>query len=79
MDVLPTVVDKGVHTLITGITTENEKYAEVHQYEKDNRINLLGGTHYSTEKFACQRICEYFSNLGLSAQFVEDTPVLEDL
>ena len=79
MDVLPAVLEKEVYTLITGITVDNDKYAEVHQYEKDNRINVLGGTHYSTEKFACQRMCEYFSNFGLSAQFVEDTPIFEDL
>jgi len=79
MDVLPAVYEKGVHTLITGITVDNEKYAEVHQYEKDNRINVLGGAHYSTEKFACQRICKYFTNFGLEARFMPDIPVLEDL
>ena len=79
MEVLPAVVKKGIHTLITGITVDNERYTEVHQYEKDNRINVLGGTHYSTEKFACQKICDYFTKLGLTAQFVTDMPVLEDL
>ena len=79
MEVLPAVTKKGVHTLITGITVDNEKYAEVHQYEKNNCINVLGGTHYSTEKFACQKICEYFDKQGLKAQFIEDIPVLEDI
>ena len=79
MEVLPAVAEKGIHTLITGITVENERTAEVHQYEKEKRINLLGGTHYSTEKFACQRICDYFAQHGLTARFVPDIPVFEDL
>jgi putative NIF3 family GTP cyclohydrolase 1 type 2 len=79
MEILPAVTGKAVSTLITGITVENEISAAVHQYEKENRINLLGGTHYSTEKFACQKICAYFQKLGLPARFIEDLPVLEDL
>ena len=79
MEVLPAVVEKGVHTLITGITVDNERYTEVHQYEKENRINVLGGTHYSTEKFACQRICEYFNSHGIVSQFIDDEPVYEDI
>jgi putative NIF3 family GTP cyclohydrolase 1 type 2 len=79
MDVLPAVVEKGIRVLITGITVNNERYAEVHQYEKENRINVLDGTHYSTEKFACQKICNYFIKFGLTAQFVPDLPLYEDL
>jgi putative NIF3 family GTP cyclohydrolase 1 type 2 len=79
MDVLTAVLDKGVYTFITGITTENERSAEVHKYEQKNRINVLGGTHYSTEKFACLKICDYFNEHGLKARFVADNPVLEDL
>jgi putative NIF3 family GTP cyclohydrolase 1 type 2 len=79
MDVLPSVVDKKVNTFITGITENNERYVEVHTFEKEKRINVLGGTHYSTEKFACMKMVRYFDKHGLSAQFVEDTPVLKDL
>jgi putative NIF3 family GTP cyclohydrolase 1 type 2 len=79
IELLPTVVEKRACVLITGITVNNEKFAAVHQYEKENHINVLGGTHYSTEKFACQRICDYFNNFGLIAKFVEDLPVLEDM
>ena len=47
---------------------------------KENYIlNLIGGTHYSSEKFACMAVCEYFSKLGLQAEFVEDIPCFEDL
>jgi len=71
------ILDKRVNVLITGITSET--YKEVHQYEKKNKINLLGGTHYSTEKFACQSMCEYFRKLGLESEFIEGVPILEDM
>jgi hypothetical protein len=50
-----------------------------HKFAEDNRINILGGTHYPTEKYACKAICEYFMRLGLPSEFIEDKPVLEDL
>jgi putative NIF3 family GTP cyclohydrolase 1 type 2 len=79
MDVLPQVHEKGVNVLITGLSMHNARTTPVHQYEKDNRINLLGGTHYSSEKFACINICKYFRKLGIPAQFLADKPVMEDL
>jgi len=42
-------------------------------------VNVLGGTHYSTEAPACRAMCRYFAGLGLPARFVPDDPVLEDL
>ena len=36
-------------------------------------------THYSTEKFACIALCDYFEELGLNCEFIEDNPVLEDI
>ncbi len=73
------MIENQVKVLITGITTLNRVSAEVHQLEQDRQINVLGGTHYSTEKFACQAMCDYFHQLGLAATFLEDTPVFEDM
>jgi hypothetical protein len=39
----------------------------------------LGGTHYSTEKFACMAMTKYFEKLGLPSEFIEDAPGLADL
>jgi len=39
----------------------------------------LGGTHYSTEKFACKKMCKYFEEKGLPARFIEGEPVMADL
>ena len=73
------MIENNVNVLITGISTNNEKYSEVHNLEQKNGINVLGGTHYSTEKFACQKMCGYFENLGLPSTFLEGKPVFEDM
>ena len=72
-------IDKGVNTHITGISVTNDKSADSHEFDKKNRVNILGGTHYSTEKFACQSMCVYFRKLGLPARFIKDVPTMEDL
>lgn len=73
------MLENGVKTLITGITAHNEFSAAVHALEKAHGINVLGGTHYSTEKFACQKMCAYFESLGLASVFIGEKPVYEDM
>jgi len=73
------LIEEGVNVLVSGLTVENAYSYEAHELEKKHRINLLGGTHYSSEKFACMAVCKYFEKLGLPAGFVSDTPCLEDL
>jgi len=72
-------VAKSVNTYVTGITVLNDYSADRHKFNKDNRVNIMGGTHYSTEKFACQSMCVYFRKLGLPARFIKDVPTFEDL
>jgi putative NIF3 family GTP cyclohydrolase 1 type 2 len=79
MEVLPEVYAENINTFVTGLSVLNEFSVEVHQFERENKINVMGGTHYSTEKFACQNMCMYFRKLGLPARFVDDVPVFEDL
>lgn len=79
LDTVSEMIENNLHVLITGISSNSEAYSEVHEYERKNHINVLGGTHYSTEKFACQKMCTYFERLGLSASFLEGEPVLEDM
>ncbi|WP_236878358.1 hypothetical protein [Clostridioides difficile] len=52
---------------------------EFHQIAKDNLINVIGATHYSTEKFACMSMVNYFKNLGLESEFLQGKYYLEDL
>ncbi len=77
--VLREVLEAGVNVLVTGLTIQNERSEGVHRLEEQNRISVLGGTHYSTEKFACMAMCDYFAKLGLPSAFVEEAPGLEDL
>jgi len=77
--VVKELIEKGINMLITGITRVNEYSKVAHQLEKENNINLLGGTHYSSEKFACIEMCKYFSKLGIPSEFVDDIPCFEDL
>jgi len=79
IDVLTDVFNSGVNTFITGITTKNNHSKEAHDFAKKNKINILGGTHYSTEKFACISMTDYFKDLGICSEFVKDTPLMDDL
>lgn len=78
-DTVYEMIENNVSVLITGISVKNEYSAEVHELEQKNCINILGGTHYSTEKFACQKMCTYFEKLGLASSFIEGEPVYEDM
>ena len=73
------IAQNKVTVLITGITAKNEHSKKSHDFAKNHRINILGGTHYSTEKFACISMVDYFKIVGLSSEFIEDKPVLEDM
>jgi len=78
-DTVSEMIENKVNILITGISVSNKSYLEVHELEQRNCINILGGTHYSTEKFACQKICTYFEKLGLASTFIEGQPIYEDM
>jgi len=72
----------GVKTFLTGCTRpipSFEPNMEFHRIAKESRINVVGATHYSTEKFACMAMVNYFTGLGIEAEFVEGTPCMEDL
>ena len=76
---LEEIADQGVNVLLTGIIAKNNFSKPAHEFAKRHKINLLGGTHYSTEKFACVAMIGYFKNLGLPAEFVADQPTMEDI
>lgn len=74
-DVAKSVVDAGVKTYITGVTQKNpgwELSLKFHEICEENEINVIGCTHYSTEKFACIAVQKFFEKLGLPTEFVED-------
>jgi putative NIF3 family GTP cyclohydrolase 1 type 2 len=69
----------GVNLLVTGVTVEAPFSKLAHEKAREHKINLLGGTHYSTEKPACQAMCGYFQKLGLPSEFVEGEAGMGDL
>jgi putative NIF3 family GTP cyclohydrolase 1 type 2 len=79
VDVLQDLVGEGINTFVTGVSTKNEYSKAAHDFARENRINIFGGSHYSSEAFACKAMCQYFEDLGLASRFIADEPVLEDM
>lgn len=79
VDTLKDIAKEGVNTFVTGITAKSEHSKEAHLFAQKNKINILGGTHYSTETFACIAMIDYFNKFGLKAEFLKDKPVMEDM
>ena len=79
MFVIEEMMRENVRTLITGVTILNDYSRGVHEFEARNGINVFGGTHYSTEKYAPIAMRKYFEDMGLLSEFVQDTPDLYDL
>ena len=80
--VYPGLRERGINTYLTGIMNMKTGYQpsiDGHNSAKENGINVLAGTHYSTEKFACMKMVEYFSRLGISGEFIPDIPCLDDM
>ncbi|UCG57681.1 MAG: Nif3-like dinuclear metal center hexameric protein [Phycisphaerales bacterium] len=76
------VSDLGVNTYLTGVTKPTPSFEptmEFHRIARENRINVVSATHYSTEKYACMAMVDYFAGLGIEAEFVEGTPCMDDL
>ena len=79
VDMLTEISKAGVNTFVTGITVKNENSRKAHEFAEKYRINILGGTHYSTEMFACMSMVDYFIKIGLPSEVIEDVPVMEDM
>jgi putative NIF3 family GTP cyclohydrolase 1 type 2 len=79
INVVKELINEGLNVHIVGISVESAYSAEAHKLEREHQINLLGGTHYSSEKFACIAMCRYFEKLGIPSEFIEDSPCFEDL
>lgn len=79
VDFLKEISKAGINTFVTGLTVKNVYYSEAHRYAEKRGINILGGTHYSTEKFACMSMVDYFTEFGLPSEFIENDPIIEDM
>ncbi|MCL2372119.1 MAG: Nif3-like dinuclear metal center hexameric protein [Defluviitaleaceae bacterium] len=79
MEIVSKLIANNINVHVVGLSVNNNYSAEVHSLEKKNNVNLLGGTHYSSEKYACIAMCRYFEKLGLKSEFIHGSPCLEDL
>ena len=76
------IAELGINMYLTGCTRKVPTYqpvTEFHRIIKEKNINVIGATHYTTEKFACIAMVDYFKKLGLQAEFLEGKYFLEDL
>jgi putative NIF3 family GTP cyclohydrolase 1 type 2 len=81
-EILKELLGKGIKTYVTGIVSAIGGYppaVEFNSLAKENKINVIGSSHYSSEKFACIKMLDYFEALGIKASFVEDKPDLGDI
>lgn len=80
--VITELAQKDVHCYITGFTKplpHFEPTLAFHRLARDHGVNVIGATHYSTEKFSCMAMTGYFAKAGVPAEFLEGTWYLEDL
>lgn len=79
-DIYAELRKKGICAFLTGITTPQIPWvARNHQAARENGVSLVGGTHYSTEKFALIAMTRFFEGLGLECTFLPETPNFEEL
>ena len=82
VDIAKEVQSLGCTTYITGTAVHRWKRMitanqEFKRYLRASQINLIGGTHYNTEKCAVQDVAAFLNRNGVAAQFIDD-PVLSE-
>jgi len=72
-------VEGRANVFVTGITLKSDYSKKNHDFAKEKKINIIGATHYSSEKFACIEMTDYFKKKGLLSEFIEDDFITEDM
>lgn len=85
-DILQQAKDYGCDTYLTGtiehrwdlpyVQESNKKF---HELNKQLKMNLIGGTHFGTERPAMMKIVEYFKDIEVDAEYCEDEKLLHVL
>ena len=79
-DIYAELREKGINVFLTGMTAPHLPWAaRNHEEARKNAVSLVGGTHYSTEKYAVMEMVKFFENLGLESEFLPETPNFEEL
>lgn len=82
-EILQTAFDKGCDTILSGtiehrwaapfIQESNKKF---HELNKTLKLNLVGGTHYATERPAMIQFNEFIQTIGIESEYCEDFSLL---
>jgi len=82
-DILQQIYHFECDTYITGTVEHRwavpfiqEGNKQFHELNKKLNINLIGGTHYGTERPAMIKLIKYINNLGLDCKYIEDNTLL---
>lgn len=71
---------QGCNAFITGVTSLRAAICPpIHKAAQRAGVSLIGGTHYSTEKFAPMAMVDFFKALRLPCEFLPETPQLDEL
>jgi putative NIF3 family GTP cyclohydrolase 1 type 2 len=76
------VTELGINLYVTGCTRDVPSFGPVNEFHRiieKEKINVIGATHYTTEKYACIAMVRYFEALGIPAEYLEGIYYLEDL
>jgi hypothetical protein len=83
-DILQQVYDSGCDTLLTGTVEhrwENPSIQEsnkaFHELNKTLNINLIGGTHFGTERPAMIKVVRFFHRIGIPVEYCENEELLK--
>ncbi|MHC4374172.1 MAG: Nif3-like dinuclear metal center hexameric protein [Planctomycetota bacterium] len=82
-DILQQAKDFDCDTYLAGTIEHRWKNAQVqesnkqfHELNNQLKLNLIGGTHFGTERPAMISVVEYFRNIGIDADYCEDETLL---
>ncbi len=82
LDVMRELIERGITTYVSGLVSSFSDYPPALEFDrlaKENKINLIGASHYSSEKFACMQMVKYFEAQGLESEFIEGKPDMGDI
>ena len=79
-DIYAWLKEQGINLFFTGMSSPSIPWcARNHAAAKAAGVSILGGTHYSTEKYAVMEMVKFFEGLGLESEFLPETPNFEEL
>lgn len=79
-DIYKWLKEQGINTFVTGSAAPVVEWTQKnHAQAEEHGVNILSGTHCSTEKFAPIAMCEFFRNLGVESEFIEEMPYFDEM